>query len=128
MDFDLKRPCQHCPFRTDCLKGWLGRERAREIADSILRGEPFPCHETTVEGEDGEHISSSWEQHCAGSMILLEGLGKNGMPNQLMHIAERLGLYDRHALDMAAPVFGSAEDFIDHHDDGQQRGRRSRRK
>lgn len=115
----MKKPCPHCPFRTDCLKGWLGAARAEEIAESITdRQQTFPCHETCSH-EDGEHIPTDEEQHCAGAMILLEKINR---PNQMMRIAERLRMYDHTKLDMTAPVFDDVEDFIDHHDGGTQRG------
>lgn len=110
MGFNLKKPCAMCPFRTDSLKGWLGENRAEEIADSITRlQQSFPCHETT--GAKGK-VPASGEQHCAGALILLE---KIEQPNQMMRIAERFGKYDRNALDMDAPVFDEVECFIDHH-------------
>ena len=103
MKFDLKRPCANCPHRTDCLKGWLGRVRATEIAgyaqDSVSGGKTFPCHKAT-------------DQQCAGSSILQEKLER---PNQMLRIAERLGLYDFNAMDLQSPVFDSFEDFINHH-------------
>lgn len=114
MPYDLIRPCKHCPFRTDCLEGWLGEERAEEIAASLKRAE-FPCHETTVSSEDGwERISVKTSQHCAGALIVLE---KMEQPSQMMRIAERLRIYNRHRLDMTAPVFEDLDQFIEHHSD-----------
>lgn len=114
MNYDLKRPCAHCPFRTDCPSGWLGFDRAQEIAESIIdRQQSFPCHETTSHDDDGERVDTEGEQHCAGAMILLEKLKR---PNQMMRIAERLGMYDHAKLDMTAPVFDTSEEFVEHHD------------
>jgi hypothetical protein len=42
-----------CPFRKDCLEGWLGEERARELATASS----FLCHK--------DHT-----KQCAGHMIL----------------------------------------------------------
>lgn len=113
MNFDLIRPCEKCPFRTDCLKGWLGRRRAQEIADALFaRDQTFACHETTRHDDEGEMIPHDGEQHCAGAMILME---RKGRANQLMRIAERIGIYDRQRLDMAAPVFKTAAAFVRHH-------------
>lgn len=112
MNYNLKKPCKHCPFRTDCRKGWLGESRADEIADSLERQQSFPCHETTEFYEDGEAVQTPEEEHCAGAMILLQSLG---IPNQMMRIAHRLGIFNPDELDMQSPVFETMEDFIDHH-------------
>lgn len=122
MEFKLKRPCPKCPFRTDCLEGWLGGARASEIVYSItIEQQNFACHETTVhDDESGEHVSSATEIHCAGALIMLEnieyGVGQNA------RIAERLGVLDMDSLDWSSPVFASVEDFIDHHAGGEEEG------
>jgi hypothetical protein len=104
MNFNLKTPCKDCPFRSDreANKGWLGKERAESIINSITKEDAtFQCHKTL--GNKAEH--------CAGATILLEKLEK---PNQLMRIAERLGHYDLTKLDMNAPVM-TAKEFIKCH-------------
>lgn len=117
MRFDLVRPCANCPFRTD-VRPYLRRGRVLEIRRALLdRDQTFSCHKTVDwtreedEEDDGRpaarHCRND-EQHCAGALILLEKLDQ---PNQLMRIMERLGVYDRRRLDMAAPVFGSFEDM-----------------
>jgi hypothetical protein len=114
--FDLKKPCANCPFRSD-IKFWLRLDRVEEILDSITQQQQtFACHKTTQHDDDGEHVPRSKEQHCAGALIMLERMNK---PNQMMRISERLGMYDRHGLDMTAPVFGSAEEMLAH--DGWER-------
>lgn len=113
MLFDLAKTCSNmCPFRTDCLEGWLGEERALEIADSLVRS-AFPCHKTTqFDDEDGEHVPHVKEQHCAGALIVME---KMGQPSQMVRIAERLRMYDRNRLDMFQPVFDDLDEFVAHH-------------
>lgn len=101
MRFDITKPCAQCPFRND-RPGFLRPERVEEITDAILGGQTFQCHKTINKGK---------EQHCAGATIFLEA---NDRPNQLMRIMERLGAYDRHALDMDSPVFTDADDMIEH--------------
>lgn len=106
MDFNLKKPCKDCPFTTSCLSGWLGEERAEEIANSITyQQQTFPCHKTT-------RGDAKKEEHCAGALILLEKIDR---PNQMMRISERLGFYDRTKLDYESNVFDDTDDFIDHH-------------
>lgn len=116
MKYTLRRPCQHCPFRTD-VPGYLRRARCVEIAESIAQGATFPCHKTVEhdDDEDGEPITRvpDTAQMCAGAMIVLERLEQ---PNQAMRVAERLGLYDPGKLDMAAPVVAHLAALADHHE------------
>lgn len=125
MKFTLVRPCPKCPFRKDCLEGWLGETRASEIARSLLMGgQTFACHETThfAESDDGEdeYAPNGDEQHCVGAMILVD---KEGAPNQMLQIAERLNLRDPDIIDAAAAelVFDSEGDFVEHHTDPERR-------
>jgi hypothetical protein len=109
MKFDMTEPCPQCPFRSD-IRAFLTRARAQEIADSITRHQqPFPCHKTVLYDDDGEACPSSDEQHCAGALVLLERINR---PNQMMRIAERLGVYKRTALNMNAPIFKSTRVFV----------------
>lgn len=120
MKFDLVRPCPKCPFRRDCTPGWLGRARATEIADSLLAspGVTFACHETThfTEDEAGEDVydPNGSEQHCAGAMILVD---REGVPNQMLQIAERLDLRNPETISeaSAALTFSTGREFVEHH-------------
>lgn len=111
MNYDLKSPCKHCPFRSD-IKPFIAAERARDI----LSGNEFQCHKTVawVEDDDGNEVQAdkSKPQHCAGVLILLE---KEERPHQMMRIAERIGLYDHKLLDMKAPVYDSISDCLRAH-------------
>ena len=114
MDYNLKRPCKDCPFRTD-VAPYLTGKRAQEIATSLAQGSDFPCHKTTVpvEDEDGsDRMATSDSKMCAGALIMME---KQGTPNQLMRIMGRLGVYNPDNLDMESPVCGSTVDFVRHH-------------
>jgi hypothetical protein len=96
----MHSPCDQCPFSKANAKAY-GRRRLEGYA----RGE-FPCHKsaTLVEDEDGgsgEYRATDESVHCAGALIYLE---KRNRPHQMMRICERLGVYDRTKLDMAADV------------------------
>lgn len=112
MKFDLKTPCNNCPFRTD-VKPYLRPRRAIEISNSIAEGLTFSCHKTNefVDDEDGfsETLETENSQHCAGALILLV---KEETPHQFLRIVERLGLFDPSKLDMKAPVYKSANKMI----------------
>lgn len=102
MKYDLRKPCDLCPFRNDDKRLYVDTERLAEFAAGA-----FCCHKTTESDDDGSFTPKPDSQHCAGALIFLE---KQNPPNQMMRIAERLGLYDRTKLDMDAPVFGSLEE------------------
>lgn len=119
MDYTLRRPCAHCPFRSD-IHPYLGEARAREIGETILFNDAtFSCHEHNIwdEDEEGNAFVSEEKYHCAGAMIFLE---KQDRPNQMMRIAERIGIYDRSKLSMGAPVCGTLEEFIEQHSEGRR--------
>ena len=113
-NFNLVRPCGDCPFRSD-KPFYLGASRRKEIAASITTGDQtFQCHQTThLDGEhfddEGYYHAEGDEEHCGGALVFLEKLDQ---PNQMMRIAERIGLYDRRALDMDAPVYDTAQAFV----------------
>jgi Family of unknown function (DUF6283) len=102
MNFDLVRPCAHCPFRSDRPFG-LRRERCEDIAAVLFeRDLTFICHETKRLPEDRQ-------QHCAGALILHEKLGR---PNWRIRLAAFLGLFDPSRLHLDAPVVDTIADFI----------------
>lgn len=110
--FNLKRPCEKCPFRTD-IPRYLRESRYREIADTLRRGVVFPCHETV--DYDDEGIARPYgkrQQFCAGALITMEN-GKGCVQHQMVRIGIRLGLFDPDSLDMSAPVYGSLDAFED---------------
>lgn len=125
MKFDLRKPCDGCPFRTDCPKGWLGEERAAEIAHSIIDDETtFPCHKTTEPNDEGKLAGAIRSQSCAGSMILSHNTKK---AHRLFQIAERLGLFNPRGMAWDFPVFRTVAAFIRHHAGGRKREDQSRR-
>lgn len=110
--YGIIRPCARCPFRTD-VDGYLAPERAHEIATNLLDGCEFHCHQTTEYDEKSdEMISGEGARFCGGALIMLERMGA---PNQMMRIAERLGIYDPERLDDGTPVAWSVDEFVEHH-------------
>lgn len=133
MRFDLKKPCDNCPFRRKGGVRYLAPVRVREIAHAMLdsQGSTFACHKTTVEEEDDEGMSrrstTARSQHCAGALIFAE---KHGNANQPMRIAERLGLYDPKTLmsdkKVVALVFDDVDQMLVANRDGDKPRRRKR--
>lgn len=95
MKFDMKTPCNACPFiRGSITNTSLAEGRIEEIVDAIRHEATFTCHKTL-------QLPKEDQQHCAGAMIFLE---KEERPNQMMRIMGRLRLYDHKKLDMDADV------------------------
>lgn len=96
MNYTRTTPCSDCPFLKVNAASY-GHRRLLQFAS----GE-FPCHKTArLDDETSQFSAKRDSQHCAGALIYLE---KRNAPHQMMRIAERLGLYDRTGLNMAAPV------------------------
>lgn len=99
MKYTQTTPCKECPFLKSMKNGFT-MMRLMEFACT-----EFPCHKSATldENEDGhsEFVANKDSVHCAGALIFLE---KRNAPNQMMRIAERLGMYDCTKLNMNAPV------------------------
>lgn len=96
----MTTPCNDCPFLKKLSKAYTMR-RLLELCSGS-----FHCHKTGVcdesdEDSSGDYIPTESSQHCAGALIFL---AKRDAPNQMMRIAERLGMYDRTKLNMKARV------------------------
>ncbi len=82
-------PCKDCPFRIDCMKGWLDR------MPEILEGDTFVCHKNN-------------DLQCAGHMLI------KGRANAFVKLAGRLRidlpLKGRHL------VFETEQECIAHHE------------
>lgn len=116
--FKLRKPCSGCPFRKDCLKGWLGKARAEELVEEIIEGDGFfSCHKTvTYDGEWDEEVEAPLEecnQFCAGALILAQKVGENA--NRNIRLALRLGLFTMEEMRGGELIFDTSEEFINHH-------------
>jgi hypothetical protein len=86
-----KKPCKGCPFRKDSLKGWLGRDRAKEVSEASS----FVCHNNTG-------------LQCAGNMLL------NKEANTFYRIMKFKKL--ENILKGEDLIFKTHEEMINHHD------------
>lgn len=97
--YALKKPCANCPFLSDKTKAiQLHPERVPGIIEGLLSGRDssFSCHKTCngswqEDEEDDRYVPGGKELQCAGSLIVLEKMGKQ---TDLMQIAQRLGMYE----------------------------------
>ena len=78
-------PCDNCPLMDDGKKIRLSPERVKEIKQDLERGENFVCHKTIYD----EGMEDSDRRMCYGAYRYLKRLNK---PNQIMQLAERLGV------------------------------------
>ena len=82
-EFFMKKPCKHCPFRTD-VHPFLHPERAYEIAAAAEDPyNTFPCHKTTTFDEDDHGsflVERESEKECAGFLTLRARLTSDGVP------------------------------------------------
>jgi hypothetical protein len=99
MHYTMTTPCDACPFLKK-YKHAFTMGRLEEMASA-----EFHCHKIGTTADDGkgseDFVPTADSHYCAGALIFLE---KRDEPNQMMRIAERLGLYDRRKLNMRAPV------------------------
>jgi hypothetical protein len=114
MRFDLRKPCPQCPFRPSA-GSYLHPARAREIAEAVTKGNvTFTCHKTIsgeIEDEDADdqvYRPGHGDQMCAGATLFIE---KCGVSNQMLQIAERLGLRDPNRVIPIEDIYESVEDM-----------------
>lgn len=99
MKYTMTEPCDDCPFLAKFKKaGVFTMAKLRAFSSG-----QFACHKTCEVSDDGPRTFEPKENsvHCAGALIFLE---KRGQSNQMMRIAERLGMYDASKLNMKAKV------------------------
>ena len=114
-----KISCKTCPFRRSVVEngGLVRPERAQEIADSIIEGGGFTCHQTTVCEEDdngfGQMIPGPKAQECAGALATMHA---GGNVNQMARMAERFGMLDLDAIDAdRSDVYPSLAHWVQAH-------------
>ena len=117
-EYDLKRPCLHCPFRTDDTAiRFASINRALDIwASAYFHG--FPCHNAAdyVEEDPTSGIQSGYymgedSQHCGGSIIMLLKLYR-GSPWPGIGDDQRRADWLAARVDMNAPVFDDLDEFL----------------
>jgi hypothetical protein len=113
--FNLKTPCAECPFRRD-VHPYLTKGRAEEIASAVLHEDrTFACHKTVYPANKGHRrVRPEGHSMCVGAILLIEAAAPFG--NQMLQIAERLGLYDPATVRRDRDVAWSTEaEFVNHH-------------
>jgi len=104
--FDLKKPCSSCPFlKVNGEKFGL----SKESLDEIFNGPAFQCHCSVDYDHFDDEIRRQGEnpQQCKGLMSLL---AYEGMPNQIMQVAERfrVAAVDSHKCEGTFQTFDEA--------------------
>lgn len=108
--FDLKQPCVNCPFRKgQGEKFSLTVERLNEIKDAVA----FQCHKTVnYDSESRAGRAGDHPQQCAGLMAILM---REGKPNQIMQVAQRLTNIDFSDLDPKREAYENWEEVLKAH-------------
>lgn len=110
MKFKIKKPCELCPFRSDCHP-YLGR--ADQIAEQMEDDHNwFACHETTGV-KSGRRVKAANQSHCAGLMLVLWRMRRPNIAMRLALVANMITVQELEKKD--APVFGSLDEFREHH-------------
>ena len=108
--FDLRRPCVNCPFRK-------GQGQYFQLDQDFLRGlrnaPAFQCHKTVDYDADPDTRERQGEhpQQCAGLMSILH---REGTPNTIMQVGQRLGHFDPDKLDHS-DAYASMQDALAAH-------------
>lgn len=105
--FDLKRPCNQCPFRRE-PKFHLRPERVEEIRDGIA----FQCHKTIDYDQFDDTMARQGDrpQQCAGVMAIH---AREGTLNRIMGFAVYLGELDLDALDPQQECYNTWDEAIE---------------
>ncbi len=107
--FKLKRPCGNCPFRRG--QGELFRLDLERL-EEIRKATAFQCHKTVNYSDDGQPRSGEKPQQCVGLMAVLH---RQGEPNQIMQVAERLSALKPGELDTGNEAYSSWAEVIKAH-------------
>lgn len=103
--FDKMKPCGNCPFRVG--RGALFRLSASRLTE-IRAASAFQCHKTVDYGADRPSDRAGVRpQQCAGLMAVL---AREAAPNQIMQVAQRMGVLDAARLDPEAAAYKSWAD------------------
>lgn len=108
--YDIKTPCQQCPFRKLSLPGYLGSYTPETVIQHLNFEIPFLCHthvEKTVGYEDPKWDEKVEPQHCAGALIFTRNMCK--LPRDAKHAAAVRDVKD------CPEVFENIPDFMKHH-------------
>lgn len=110
--FDLKKPCNDCPFRKDeMMIETLGKERMTGIVTNVIKEDGFfSCHKTIDYSVDTDRLQPQ-NQFCAGALIAIEKANAT-YDNKNTRIAVGFGFYDPKQLEDKDSVIDPKE-YID---------------
>jgi hypothetical protein len=99
MKFDMKKPCDNCPFRkSEKAVRFRTKRRALEVAngDGV-----FPCHKTVDYSGDDNGQAKENSQACVGFLVYQ---CNHGSPGQMVRIAGRPGMIRSEVVDDPANI------------------------
>lgn len=98
-----KTPCDECPWRRVAPNGWLGPLTAQQWVELARSDEPIACHKTIAHEDERVGWYAEGIRQCRGAASFRANTCK--LPRDP---AVSVGPRDE-------AVFGSAEEFIEHH-------------
>ena len=112
MLWKIKKPCEHCPFRSD-KHPFISSERAKELAKRLSNDTSwFACHDTTGV-KKGKKVKPEKQSHCMGAAIMLFRAGLINVATRLALVLELITIKE---LKAPVPVFNTPEEFVAHHE------------
>jgi len=82
--------CPNCPFNDNGKAIHLEEGGVDKIKEMLLEGGSFNCHKTVYDLDTNMGLTESQSpKMCAGAYAFLK---REGKPNQIMQVAERLGV------------------------------------
>lgn len=96
----MQKACSNCPFRKDCLEGWLGESRMEEI----LQQDSFVCHKTANGSDEAK-------RQCGGHIAIKRE------SNIFWRIAKAIGINIE--IQNKEELFDNEKDLIKHHKNGR---------
>jgi hypothetical protein len=102
-------PCEHCPWRTSSMRGYLGADSAEHFYFASITAEgEMPCHEqVNYDDEDWQDTQLPDVDYCAGYLIYFRNHLKMPRRPSLLEAMERVK--------RSAAVFSWPEEYMRHH-------------
>lgn len=111
MKYNLKEPCNECPF-VGKWKGWIGSHKsAQDFVDLVVADAPFPCHKTIDQTLRGHAYTEAYysSEHCAGYALFMNRMCKLSRNPKMAAMQKRLRETCK------VPVLWPPSKMVEHH-------------
>jgi hypothetical protein len=113
--FDLKKPCNDCPFRKDAKwHGGVFKDLIKYFDLSKKKELVHTCHKTDPRSDSPEGQKYTGElQHCAGLLLMMHQNQRLIGPFQMAAWLKKQ--WDRDAMDTSVKVFKNMKEMVKHY-------------